>query len=139
MVQRGKFGINMKTKTIIICGMHRSGSSLVARMFYEWGVNLGEKLMEGDFANPEGFFENWDFVNLNNELLSENGGSWNYPVVVNKPDERCRNLINKCRDTVWGWKDNRTAFTFKAYEPYLENVNAVLLSFQPQTVSLHLL
>lgn len=114
------------TRTVIIMGMHRSGSSLVAKMFYELGVNLGVDLMAGDEANPEGYYENWDFVNLNNSLLAENGGSWNNPVLIKEPDVRCRDLINKYKDELWGWKDNRTAFTFKAYEPYLENILFVI-------------
>ena len=49
-----------------------------------------------------------------------------YPVMIEKPDERCRELIEKHKDILWGWKDNRTAFTFKAYQPYLENVLFVI-------------
>lgn len=102
--------------------MHRAGTSLVARIFYEWGVNLGKDLMKGDVANPEGFYENWDFVNLNSTLLKENNAEWNYPKIIKRPDIRCKKLIEEHRDTLWGWKDNRTAFTFPAYEPFLENV-----------------
>lgn len=102
--------------------MHRSGSSLVARIFHEWGVNLGKDLMGPDGANTEGFFENWDFVRLNNTLLSALGGSWNYPMMIEHPSPEAKELVERSRSDLWGWKDNRTAFTFRAYEPYLENV-----------------
>ncbi len=107
---------------VIVLGMHRSGSSLVARIFHEWGVNMGEDLMKGDGANPEGFWENWDFVRFNNQLLSAAGGSWNYPVMINKPNPAAQTIINRNKAPLWGWKDNRTAFTFRAYEPYLQGV-----------------
>ena len=63
----------------VIVGMHRSGSSLVARIFHEMGVYLGEELMGPDFANLEGFYENMDFVRLNNTLMTEVDGDWNRP------------------------------------------------------------
>ncbi len=111
------------SKCIVIVGMHRAGTSLVARIFHEWGVNLGEDLMGPDGANTEGFYENWDFVKLNNALIHEAGGSWNYPKKAwSHGDARAKVLVEYSRSELWGWKDNRTAFTFKAYEPYLEDV-----------------
>lgn len=114
--------------------MHRTGSSLVARMFYEFGVNLGTDLMQGDETNPEGYFENWDFVNMNNVLLNEAGGSWNEPRLITQKDERCKELVEKNKGNLWGWKDNRTAFTFKAYEPFLDNVLFVITHRNKQSV-----
>lgn len=108
---------------VVIMGMHRSGTSLVARMFHQLGVNLGSDLMVGDEANLDGYFEDWDFVNLNNTLLAESGASWNYPEVcgpaMNVGDPRAGELI-KNKSGLWGWKDNRTAFTFSAYAAYLD-------------------
>jgi len=105
----------------VIVGMHRSGSSLVARIFYEMGVYLGEELMEPDFANLEGFYENMDFVRLNNTLMSEVDGDWNRPREWLTPDQRAKELIELHERKLWGWKDNRTVFTWKAYEPFVKN------------------
>ena len=110
------------SQCVVICGMHRAGTSFVSRIFHEWGVYLGEDLNVPDMANAEGEYENKDFVRLNNRLLTEHGGSWNYPVMIKQSDPRAEVLIAKHKRELWGWKDNRTAFTFKAYEPFLNNV-----------------
>ncbi len=125
----------MSGKCIVIVGMHRSGSSLVAKIFYEWGVNLGADLMEQDYANTNGYYENWDFVKMNNHLLSEAGGSWNYPVMITEPNDAAQNLVTKHNGhELWGWKDNRTCFTFKAYEPALKNVMFVVCKRKREAV-----
>ena len=109
------------SQCIIICGMHRAGTSFVSRIFYEWGVYLGENLGTPDMANAEGEYENREFVKLNGSLLANHGGTWNYPVMVEDSDPRAKILIDKHKRELWGWKDNRTAFTFKVSEPFLEN------------------
>jgi hypothetical protein len=106
------------SKCFVVMGMHRSGSSLVAHALHSWGVYMGSNLMEPDAANLDGFFEEWDFVHLNNELLSEKDSCWHAPVKIISGNEECKKLIEKHRRTLWGFKDNRTAFTFGAYEKY---------------------
>ncbi len=110
----------MKSKCIIVVGMHRAGTSFVARLFHEWGVYMGNNLGTPDPANAEGEYENLDFVRLNNILLEEHGGSWNEPVMCHSSDDRAKFLTDIHRSCLWGWKDNRTAFTFRAYEEYLQ-------------------
>lgn len=122
------------SQCVVICGMHRTGSSFISRLFHEWGVYLGENLDIEDPANPEGEYENKDFVQLNNILLHARGGSWNHPVMVDEPDIRAKALVEKHQRPLWGWKDNRTAFTFKAYEPFLENVLFVVCKRKKRSV-----
>ena len=50
---------------LLICGMHRSGTSLVAKCFEVFGYGLGETLMAASDDNPKGFFEDLDVVELN--------------------------------------------------------------------------
>ena len=47
---------------IIIAGMHRSGTSLAASLLQSAGLDVGERLMEGNWSNPRGHFEDLDFV-----------------------------------------------------------------------------
>jgi hypothetical protein len=113
-------------RCVVILGMHRSGSSLVARLFHEWGVFLGEKLMAADGINPDGYFENLEFVRMNERLLATRDASWSQPEMVTEVSAEIRGeveaLVSRSKKRLWGWKDNRTAFTFKIYEPNLENV-----------------
>ncbi len=106
--------------------MHRSGSSLVSRIFHEFDVYMTPTPGVSDPANEEGEYENLEITDLNSTLLKENEGDWLNPVVVDKPDNRCKEIIDKYSRELWGWKDNRTVFTFKCYEPYLENVMFVI-------------
>lgn len=111
---------------IVIVGMHRAGTSLVAKMFYEWGVNLGDRLMESDPANEGGYWENWDFVEHSSNMMAQAKTSWNYPKMLDDQSSvgksmhlKAGELIRNNTRHLWGWKDNRTAFTFPVYKPWL--------------------
>ncbi|MEK9808295.1 MAG: hypothetical protein VW373_09655, partial [Halieaceae bacterium] len=67
---------------LLICGMHRSGTSLVTHCFELFGYGLGDNLMEPGEDNPTGFFEDLDVVAINDALLLENGSAWDAPVFV---------------------------------------------------------
>ena len=62
--------------------MHRSGTSLVTNCFQLFGYELGQTLMEPNEDNPKGFFEDLDVVRINDELLIENGSSWDAPIFL---------------------------------------------------------
>jgi glycosyltransferase involved in cell wall biosynthesis len=62
---------------IVILGMHRSGTSALARALPVLGVDLGERLMGGIPGNNEkGFFEDIDIYAFHNDLLSSMGREW---------------------------------------------------------------
>ena len=125
-------------KTILTFGIHRSGTSLTANILSQIGVNMGSRLMKADADNPEGYFENWDFVNLNNEILRNAGGAWNYPpneeAILKQKDrmsEQVKQIILENGSELWGWKDNRTMLTFPVYEPHLQNRNLhIILTYR---------
>ena len=59
-----------KHRIIAVLGMHRSGTSAVARGLKALGVELGEHLMPpAANNNDKGFFEDVDVNALNNEIL----------------------------------------------------------------------
>ncbi len=62
----------------IITGMHRSGTSLVTRTFYNMGANLGDErsFYRPDRWNPEGYFEQPDIHRINMPLV--NGAFWKF-------------------------------------------------------------
>ena len=64
-------------RIIIVLGMHRSGTSAIARGLKAIGVDLGEKLMPAVVGiNDKGFWEDLDVYDLNNELLHFLGHEW---------------------------------------------------------------
>lgn len=59
----------------LITGMHRSGTSLVARLFFESGADLGDatSFHRPDKWNPDGYFEQPDIHAINMPLIH---GAW---------------------------------------------------------------
>jgi GT2 family glycosyltransferase len=71
---------------LAILGMHRSGTSLVARYCAQAGVSPGppQDMLAAGQDNPEGFFEHRELVAINDALLSHAGHSWADPCVVER-------------------------------------------------------
>jgi len=72
------------TSLVVVVGMHRSGTSLIARVVNLLGVDIGaeSELMEAKTDNPTGFWENRSFAGLDDDLLAELGGRWDRPPIV---------------------------------------------------------
>lgn len=56
---------------IFITGMHRSGTSLVAQVLYNLGLEFGnpKDFIKKDYWNTNGYLENKNFINLNNKII----------------------------------------------------------------------
>ena len=63
-------------QAILIVGMHRSGTSVLARGLQALGVSIGDNLLPGNEWNPNGYFEHADIVGLNDALLGLVGKRW---------------------------------------------------------------
>jgi len=63
---------------VIITGMHRSGTSLVAKLFFEAGADMGseETFFQPDRWNPHGYFEQIDIIRVNEALI--HGALWKF-------------------------------------------------------------
>ncbi len=100
---------------LIASGMHRSGTSLLASMLINAGLELGSRFRPADVANARGYFENVDFVELHCQFLyhhrlSEDGFTLERDLRV-PPDLRRkaeRAVKKNSRPHPWGWKDPRT-------------------------------
>lgn len=66
----------MSRQLIVVLGMHRSGTSLVARSLEVLGYRAGGKLLAPARDNPKGFFEQQSVVLLNELLLFACGSPW---------------------------------------------------------------
>ena len=65
-----------RKQAIVIAGMHRSGTSALARLLIGLGCDTPKTLLEGDVHNAEGYWESKKIVALNDALLSSAGSSW---------------------------------------------------------------
>lgn len=121
---------------VILLGMHRSGTSLIARLLDELGLFQGASLQEDH--------ESTYFLDVNELLLKRIGATWDHPSPMTSflTDARAADLTARCLavdlqsghfkgylgikrylkhkalakfNEPWGWKDPRTVFTLPAW------------------------
>src|SRR3954452_7525745 len=81
--------------TVAVLGMHRSGTSAVAGMLADHGVEFGP-VSERNRFNPRGNREIQELNRLHDRVLEGSGGSWWQPparIRVRRRDVRRRNEI----------------------------------------------
>lgn len=69
--------LQRRKRIVVVLGMHRSGTSALARGLVPLGVELGDRLMPAVPGNNErGFWEDLDVHELNAQLLRSLGREW---------------------------------------------------------------
>ncbi len=93
-------------KVVFITGMHRSGTSLAARVVNLLGVDLGPpaRHIQADEANPRGHWEALPLVDINRDLLEAMGGSWDRPPAL-APGWEHETGLDPLRDRARDWLD----------------------------------
>jgi hypothetical protein len=131
--------------------MHRSGTSMVAKLLQQAGLNLGDEtdLMPPADENPEGFYEHLQFVRLNDEVLNAAGAGWDCPPAAefNWDDEALDPFRTRARSLAaplgkrppWGWKDPRTSLTLPFWRSAFGPLRTIVVTRNPLEVvtSLH--
>ncbi|MBS1512501.1 MAG: sulfotransferase [Bacteroidetes bacterium] len=117
----------MNTKVIVIAGMHRSGTSVVAQWLQRCGLSIGTKLEGPGIGNEQGHFEDADFLHLHQKLLSRR--SLSETGFVSKPMTTVTELekmemsdlieLKNRKNKEWGWKDPRTCLFLDMYSELL--------------------
>lgn len=72
--------LQMTAEIVVVLGMHRSGTSLIAKSIELFGYSLGDRQMQANEDNPKGFSEDIDIVSFNDRLLESLGCDWAAPV-----------------------------------------------------------
>lgn len=127
----------MILRPLVIAGMHRSGTSLVASLAAAAGVDIGDRLLGADRGNPMGYFEDVGFLSLQQRMLkdstpADDGGhrDWGWTEGERLDRERfslyredARALVEARRRTgrPWGWKDPRTTLALDFWDDLLED------------------
>jgi len=124
-------------------GMHRSGTSLIAQWMHKCGINMGDDLLEPNFDNEQGFYEDKDFYNLHVEILKDNSlsdtgvqGDLSDIDISTHFEERLRSNIrhkNSLRDQ-WGWKEPRTCMFLDCYKKYIPEAKYLIVYRDPKQV-----
>ena len=129
----------MSARGVFVLGMHRSGTSVAARLVNLLGVPLlSDDLLPPDDANPKGYWESETLKRLNDELLAGLGRDWTWPPRVTPPWDgaaaqrmsvRAREELGALGDE-WVWKDPRNCVTFEFWVRALALDPTVVLVFR---------
>lgn len=115
-----------KDSPVVILGMHRSGTSAVANILHTIGISMGQTFIDSDQFNPNGYYEDDEFVWLNKGILENSGGTWYTPPSISdiqeggqKFEDAILKVVKKKRklspNRQWGWKDPRNCLTCWSY------------------------
>jgi hypothetical protein len=137
----------MNTSPLIIIGMHRSGTTMLARQLEALGLFMGSK--------KESNYESTFFLNINRWLIAQTGGAWDNPqsihyLLENEPARRKvgayidRYLLRTPRvisflglgkylryrspfglDMPWGWKCPLNTFTLPIWLDLFPNAKII--------------
>ncbi|MDP9173338.1 MAG: hypothetical protein M3O30_05675 [Planctomycetota bacterium] len=111
---------DLAPRAVCVLGMHRSGTSALARLLNLLGVDLGDNLLPGRIDNPRGFWEHRGILGVHDELLDVLHSSFDdfmplEPDWHRRPDvaQFRSKLIDIVRadfksSSLWGFKDPRT-------------------------------
>ncbi len=119
----------MQSKTLMVVGMHRSGTSLISNWLYKCGLQLGEHLLEAGTGNVEGHFEDVEFLRMHEEILTSNAfpaSGFVYDKVIDISVYQLEKLksVIKVKNQLyrqWGWKEPRTCLFLDLYRKLLPN------------------
>jgi hypothetical protein len=134
---------------ICVLGMHRSGTSLTARILNLMGFDLGpqEHLVRPRSDNPSGFWEHRLIVQLNDRILARFGGGsyhppkfppgWEMDPALDNLKSRAIGLIEQdfAASDLWAWKDPRTCLTLPFWQQLLPSLRYVLCFRSPHDVA----
>ncbi len=76
-----------RRQALVVAGMHRSGTSAMARLLSLSGATLPERVMNPGPDNPLGYWEPWEMVALDDEILEAVDSRWDNVFAV-KDNER---------------------------------------------------
>ncbi|MGI0079829.1 MAG: sulfotransferase [Nitrososphaerales archaeon] len=123
---------------MIILGMRRSGTSLVASLAESLGFFFEKDSRSPDQHNPRGYFESRTLDNMNTGILSELGGDthsppslregWQeLPAIRKLQGEATRMLSEYSKHEKWGLKGSKLCLTLPFWKPLFESEMYYLL------------
>jgi hypothetical protein len=127
---------NMSTsRAVLLLGMHRSGTSAIARGLGALSVYLGNDFLDAQPENPTGYWEDKGIVALNERLLGALGLKWDDTSPIDRRAFERRRVRALRRDAIrylnrtftptplWGFKDPRTLRLLPFWQRTLRDCN----------------
>ncbi len=129
-------------KPLIITGMHRSGTSLLADILRNAGVALGDNLMPAGEHNRKGHFEDKNFVEFHEGVILRVDPAKKFlwepqgQIALSDDETRAaRSLVDgRNLDVPWGWKDPRTVLFLDFWAQLLPEASFLFVFRSPGAV-----
>lgn len=134
------------SRQLVITGMHRSGTSLLAQIAARAGVSMGSSLMGESKGNRHGHFEDLELVHLQEGWLESRGWSALVPPpgeaiqLTAAEEDAARAFVARRADKpLWGCKDPRTSLFLPVWDRLLPEPFYLLVYRHPVEVAMSLL
>lgn len=124
---------------LLITGMHRSGTSLVARFLHHAGIDLGRDLLGPANSNRYGHYEDVEILEFHKQILLREFGHnmWVPAAPLTNEDDRAtakRLITERGEKERWGWKEPRTTLFLDFWDALLPNARYLFLARHPASV-----
>lgn len=109
---------------VVVLGVRRAGTSLVAHLLSEMGIEMGRFNGRGaeswEWRKPIArYYEDQEILRFNMKLLRAAGGTWTHPPELHRLPEAAKTLELEMDELIathaerseWGFKDPRTTLT----------------------------
>lgn len=125
----------MHSKTLIVAGMHRSGTSLITNWLCHCGLQVGENLVGASASNMDGHYEDVEFLKIHEEILADNslpttGLVYNKKISISEYQLEKLKVIIRIKDQLfdqWGWKEPRTCLFLDTYKELLPQAKYLII------------
>lgn len=100
--------------SILVLGTPRSGTSCVAAILYNLGIDIGKRIKCGDIWNPIGYYQDEDIE----DILHQELGYWQFPrwSGLQSSDIIRQWAIDRADENiVWGVKSNRLVYYLQSF------------------------
>jgi hypothetical protein len=124
---------------LVITGMHRSGTSLLARFIHHSGIDLGDDLLGANRSNPYGHFEDVEILTFHRRILEREFGHQMWapgpPSLKDRDWTEARTLVaERQHKGHWGWKDPRTSLFLDLWAELLPGAHILVVIRHPDLV-----
>jgi hypothetical protein len=123
------------SKVLVITGMHRSGTSLLAQWLYKCGLHVGDHFLGADIGNEEGHYEDLDFYQYHQNVLKDyqlpEDGMIDEPLETLSDGQlhEMRKLVREknAAQQQWAWKEPRTCLFLDHYRKLLPEARYLVI------------